>query len=169
MTSSHNFAELTDTLIRVIHQSAAIEQIPVDLGHGTLLSASEIHLIDMAGRYPNDNLKSLALRLGVTKGAISQMVKKLEEKGYITRVKAEENKKTVFLSLTISGMEVYTWHTNLHSTMYNLFREEIAKIPDSHIIATIEILSKYEQILVTSMKIRNSTDKKEINEIVNIA
>ena len=77
--------QILETLVRVIQKAAFIDSQPVDLGDGSLLSAGEIHLIDMAGQYPHDTISGLANRLGVTKSAVSQMVQKLVVKGYIDR------------------------------------------------------------------------------------
>jgi transcriptional regulator, MarR family len=65
----------------------------VDIGYGDVLSASEIHLIDIAGRYPQEKLSEIATRLGITKGAVTQMVQKLEEKGYVRRVRSTEKQE----------------------------------------------------------------------------
>jgi Transcriptional regulators len=107
MTSPKSFSELTDSLIRIIHQAVAIEKKPVDLGYGDVLSASEIHLIDIAGRFPKEKLSEIASLLSITKGAVTQMVQKLEEKGYVCRVRSNENRKTVYLDLTPKGRKAF--------------------------------------------------------------
>lgn len=155
MTSNNSFSELTDTLIRIIHQAVAIEHMPVDVGHGSVLTASEIHLIDVTGRFQDANLSAIASHLGVTKGAVTQMVQKLEQKGYLIRIKGNENKKTVYLHLTDKGKKAYLWHKDLHDRLNAEFQEDISGIPDHQIQATIDILKNYERILARSLEMRS--------------
>ena len=166
MTSFDSFSELNDTLTRVIHRAVEVEQSPVDFGNGTILTASDIHLIDMAGRFPEENLKSLAERLGVTKGAISQMVSKLEGKGYFFRVKRDENKKNVFLELTPEGREIFSWHTELHNRLHQEFLFDVAQVSEQEIQATIGVLRRFEKMLVKSLEI--GEDDKVITKSRNL-
>jgi DNA-binding MarR family transcriptional regulator len=159
--SLNSFADLTDVLIRIIHQAVDIEKTPVDIGYGDVLSASEIHLIDIAGRYPQEKLSEIATRLGITKGAVTQMVQKLEEKGYVRRVRSTENKKMVFLDLTQKGMRAFQWHTDLHARLYADFLKEISDMPEEQITGAISILRCYEKILQRSMEIRDSPPNSE--------
>lgn len=107
-------SQILDALVQVVHKASFVESRPVDLGHGELISAAEIHLIDMAGRFPSDNLSELATRLGVTKGAVSQMVQKLEVRGFLVRKKDPDNRKNISLHLTPSGRKAFAWHKALH-------------------------------------------------------
>lgn len=62
---SEQFAhEIVDSLVRIMNKAATIEQQPLDIGHGVLLYASEVHLIDVAGRYPDEGVSQIASRLG---------------------------------------------------------------------------------------------------------
>lgn len=117
--------EIMDALTRLFNKAAAIEREPVDTGDGILLYTSEVHLIDMAGRFPEEGLSSLAVRLGITKGAISQTAKKLEEKGYLERVNREGNNKTVILRLTRAGRRAYDWHRAYHAVVNERIAREI--------------------------------------------
>jgi len=117
--------EIMDTLTRLLNKAAAIEREPVDTGDGILLYTSEVHLIDMAGRFPEEGLSSLAVRLGITKGAISQTAKKLEEKGYLERMYREGNNKTVLIRLTRAGRRAYDWHRAYHAVVNERIAREI--------------------------------------------
>jgi hypothetical protein len=52
-------AEFAETLTRRFNKASCIEREPVDVGHGVLLYTSEIHLIDMAGRYPGESMSKI--------------------------------------------------------------------------------------------------------------
>src|SRR5512147_1615769 len=80
-----NAEDFCDLMMRLFAKAERIECEPVDTGDGVLLHTSEVHLIDLAGRFPDEGISSLAARLGITKGAVSQTVRRLEEKGYVER------------------------------------------------------------------------------------
>ena len=92
--------EIEELFIKLANKYHSLEKIPVDYGVGKDLYHSERHLIEKIGDYPEKNITELAKFFGVTKGAISQTVKKLENKGIVTRYKGEKNDKEVFLKLT---------------------------------------------------------------------
>lgn len=122
--------EIMDTFTRLLNKAAAIEREPVDTGDGVRLYTSEVHLIDMAGRFPEESMSSLAGRLGITKGALSQTAKKLEEKGYLERANREGNQKTTHLRLTPSGRRAYDWHRAYHAIVNGRIAQEISGIGD---------------------------------------
>jgi DNA-binding MarR family transcriptional regulator len=79
------------------------KQIAQDYGISFPLNHAKIYLLYTIHRYPDENISQLALRLGITKGAIAQITKKLLEKGLITSFHTSENKKEVYFYLTGLG------------------------------------------------------------------
>jgi DNA-binding MarR family transcriptional regulator len=138
--------EFTDLLTRLFNKAARIEQEPVDTGDSVLLYTSEIHLIDVAGRFPEESMSVLASHLGITKGAISQTVKKLEKKGYLERVHKEGNKKTVFIRLTGPGMQAFEWHRAYHAMVDGRIAREMSGYRNKDWEYIRKILCKMEKI-----------------------
>lgn len=135
-----------DTLTRLFNKAALIEREPVDTGDGILLYTSEIHLIDMAGRFPDESMSALALRLGITKGAVSQTVKKLETKGYLERVCREGDNKTIFLRLTDSGLRAFGWHQVYHAIVNDRIARKIDLLDPKDRKTIQKVLVQMEQI-----------------------
>ncbi|WP_410508787.1 MarR family transcriptional regulator [Methanosarcina hadiensis] len=133
--------------IRILNKAYALEKKPVDIGHGVLLYPSEFHLIEAVGKNPAENMTSIAYRLGVTKGAISQMVKKLEKKGLVEKVRTPENKKEITLKLTEFGKEAFEWHRSLHELMEAGIRRELEKMSDTEIEAFLRVYGHLEGML----------------------
>ncbi|HOW14434.1 MarR family transcriptional regulator [Methanosarcina sp.] len=138
--------------IRILNKAYALEKKPVDIGHGVLLYPSEFHLIETAGKNPAENLTSIASRLGVTKGAISQMVKKLEKKGVIKKVRVPGNKKDILLELTDFGKEAFEWHKSLHESMETGIRKELEKMSDAEIETVLRVYGHLEGMLDLCME-----------------
>jgi DNA-binding MarR family transcriptional regulator len=93
---------IIDLFTRILHLYSVIDKKPKDFGTGDLLYVSEIHAIHYISGNPEINMTQLAEISGVTKGAISQIVKRLVRKQYIALYKAK-NKKEVNLRLSDKG------------------------------------------------------------------
>jgi DNA-binding MarR family transcriptional regulator len=94
---------LFENLIRVVNKFGRLNQIPRDFGVGVPLSPAEVHAIDAIGSNPGIHVTEAAQAKGVTPGAISQIISKLEEKSLILRYKDPNNQKSVRLKLTTKG------------------------------------------------------------------
>ena len=138
--------EFTDLMTRLFNKAALIEREPVDTGDGVLLHTSEIHLIDMAGRFPESSMTALALRLGITKGALSQTVKKLEEKGYVERIRPDGNNKTMHIRLTGTGMRAFGWHRAYHAVVNRRIALQVAGLGRNEMDAIRTMLRGLEKI-----------------------
>lgn len=164
INSSKAASDILDAISRVLNKAASVEKEPVDVGHGTLLFSSEVHLIDMAGRYPEESISKIASRLGVTKGAVSQTAKKLEEKGYIERVNPEGDKKTVFFRLTEKGTDAFLWHTAYHEVVNQDMVEQVSKFSSKDIENVLSILTQMEIMLDNCPLVRKQISAKFINK-----
>lgn len=138
--------------IRILNKAYALEKRPVDIGRGVLLYPSEFHLIETVGKNPAENLTTIASRLGVTKGAISQMGKKLEKKGLIEKVHVPGNKKDIVLELTDFGKEAFEWHRSLHESMESGIREELERMNDAGIEVFLKVYGHLEGMLDRCME-----------------
>jgi len=93
---------MINVFIRILHLYSVIDKKPKDFGTGDLLYVSEIHAVHYIATHPEINMTQLAEMSGVTKGAISQTVKRLVRKRYVARYKSR-NKKEVNLRLSDKG------------------------------------------------------------------
>ncbi|MBU1276238.1 MAG: MarR family transcriptional regulator [Proteobacteria bacterium] len=94
---------LTNLLEQLVNKIVYVRSFPHDYGTGEKISAAEIHAIEAIGRNRGINVTGLARILVVTKGAVSQIVKKLEDRGYVAKFKAPDNDKEVLLKLAPRG------------------------------------------------------------------
>ena len=155
-------ARIVDILMQIVHKATLIDSQPVDLGDGYLLSAADIHLIDMTGRFPGDNISELAIRLGVTKGAVSQMVQKLEIRGYLNRKKGEGNRKNVCLQLTRRGKTAFDWHRSLHTCVDEQILSGLKSLNPRDLHLIVEIFTRLGSNLDRSLEIRDAHLKEFI-------
>lgn len=79
-------------------------------GSGEYISMVEIHILTLIADSPGITVSQLAKEWGTTKGAISQTIKKLENKELIYREKKSGNAKTIHIYATEKGERLSTAH-----------------------------------------------------------
>ena len=97
--------ELIDLFLKILHLYSVITRKPKDYGTGDMLYFTEVHTITMVGKNREVNITQLADLMGVTKGAISQTIRKLVSKDLIIKSNTT-NRKEVNLRLSEKGMTV---------------------------------------------------------------
>jgi len=106
--------KLAETLVRIITKSVENEKKPRNFGIPELLHASEIHMVMHIGDNPGMHVSELARIAGVTRGAVSQQVSKLERKGLVTKADDPENSLKTVPVLTNKGKVAYYAHARHH-------------------------------------------------------
>ncbi|ADY55255.1 regulatory protein MarR [Syntrophobotulus glycolicus DSM 8271] len=109
---------ILDTLIKIQEHSDVFE--PKLAGLLDEISLAEVHCIDWIGRLDHPNVTKISEKMGLTRGAISKISKKLLSKGLIETYQEPDNHKEIYFRLTESGRSVYGEHKKLH----NEVREE---------------------------------------------
>ena len=105
---------------------------PVDIGNGMKISASNIHTIEAIGKGYGNTVTSLSNYFMITKGAVSQVISKLEKDGYINKV--ETNSKSVILELTELGELANKYHDNYNE----LFMQKLVLVEEKYSASEIE-------------------------------
>ncbi len=96
----------------VLHQVSALIDAILNLEKGRTFQIrgqriypSEVHLLLNLADRPEANATDLASRQGLTKGAISQTLSRLETKGLLVKNRIAANKNALDLELTPEGRE----------------------------------------------------------------
>jgi len=96
---------------------------PRDYGVGFPVFPAEAYLMSAIKANSQANVGELADRLEVTKGAVSQISRKLTRKGLIETYQLEDNRKEVYLRLTNLGKKVLVgqekFRKKLHGEIFN--------------------------------------------------
>lgn len=93
------------------------------------ISNNDMHIIEAIGIREKKNMSMVAKSMSVTVGTLTIAINSLVKKGYVERVRGEEDRRVVFISLTPKGEKAYRHHEEFHRQM---------------IAATIEGLSEEE-------------------------
>jgi DNA-binding MarR family transcriptional regulator len=114
MAMDAKISRLAETLVRILNKYVENQKRPRRYGLEELLYPAEIHMIMLIGNNPNTGVTELAKKAGITKGAVSQIAKKLGIKGLIKKKKHPDNARMAILELANKGKVAYYYHEKLH-------------------------------------------------------
>ncbi|MDJ0829127.1 MAG: MarR family winged helix-turn-helix transcriptional regulator [Desulfobacterales bacterium] len=152
---------MTETDIHTIHKKffnivklmVELEKTPRHFGTDELLTSTEIRLIEAIGdNGETDSVTELANLLGVTKGAVSQNLKKTEKRGLTTKDEDPENLSRSIVGLTSKGKTAYYAHKHWHETMDGGFKHYFTEMNQAQLDFLHEVLSKIETFLKSAMQ-----------------
>jgi len=126
-----------ELFFRVVNQYNALEKIPVQHSAEHALFHSERHMLDRLGDHPDLNVTELAQSAGVTKGAISQILKKLEGKALVRRYKKATSDKEVFVELTGIGRQVHGERIEHHAAAVLPLVQELSRYSEQEVAVLI--------------------------------
>lgn len=75
---------------------------------------SEIHIIQLIGDRGEVYISEISRLIGITKGTVSQIVKRLESKGLVNKFVDQQNNTRQLVNLTDKGMTAYEAHVEYH-------------------------------------------------------
>jgi DNA-binding MarR family transcriptional regulator len=106
------------------------KKIARDYGIGFLLNHAEIHLLDTINEHSDENTSQLAIRNGITKGAVAQITKKLRGKKLITAFQLPANRKEMYFELTRLGKRAVFGHNRHHERLNTVLRKYFETLSD---------------------------------------
>lgn len=143
------YRPLVQRIIYLCNASATRFAIPQYYETEYKLTGIQLQIIEYALEGQNDKMSVISDRLGITRGAFSNNVKKLEELGLIYKEHRDNNKKDFYLVVTEKGVEEYKKYAVCvyEHCLKHVFA--IAdQIPGEYIRAFEEMLKTYADHLV---------------------
>ena len=133
---------------RMVKLYQELEKKPRRFGTDELLTGTEIHLIERIGDN-NEHLSvtDLAGLLKVTKGAISQQLKRLEKKGLTGKEEDPHNSSRAIVKLTSKGKAAHYAHKHWHEQMDGGYLAYLSSLEEDKAEFLLEFMSKVETFL----------------------
>ena len=139
-----DYKEMAWLMERIMHKYSQYEKKPQIYCKDLLLTQPEIHTVAMIGDNKGISVTELAEKRGVTKGAASQMVYKLVDKGLVEKRVSPDSDAQLNLYLTKKGAQARSEHRKLHETMGMTFSKLIDGIPDETTAQMAHFLKAFE-------------------------
>ena len=130
---------LNNLLVVLFNNILTIEEKALKKGAFGDLSISELHVIEAVGQESPPSMTRIANRLNVTVGTLTIAINNLVRKGYVQRVKDENDRRVVRVELTPSGEAAFRHHEIFHEEMIEF---TISTLSDEQSGMLVEALSK---------------------------
>jgi DNA-binding MarR family transcriptional regulator len=138
-------SDMAQRFTKVNNKLNRLEKKAVDFGTGEKLFASELHTIQAIGRKQGNTVTALCNRFGVTKGAVSQIISKLEKKNYVLKQRSKNDGKEINVSLTEKGRRVFESHEKLHEKMDRELLRFMKTMSEDQLNAFLKMLAHIEK------------------------
>ena len=143
---------LFEKFVGLVRLYEELESTPRRYGTDELLSSSEIHLIERIG----DNFESLSVTdlaglLGVTKGAVSQQLKKLANKELTVKEEDPRNLSRSIVRLTSKGKAAYFSHKHWHEKMDGGYKAYFMGLDQDKIRFLYEFMARAEDFMTRAI------------------
>lgn len=133
---------LTEKFMRIVRRTAELENQPWHFGTSETLYRSEMFLLELIGDREGLSVTDSAGHLGITKGAVSQTLKKLDAKGLVEKRPDQESSLKVRLFLTNKGKAAFFAHKHWHETMDGGFKDYFSGLDEEKISFLHEFLDQ---------------------------
>jgi len=110
-----------------------------EIVHESDLSLPQMHALEVIGFYGNAKAKEISGKLGVTTGTFTVMMNTLEKKDLIIKKTNPEDNRSIIISLTEKGNEIYKEHHKYH---HELILDICSKCNDEELSNLRNILTK---------------------------
>ncbi len=135
-------AALNEVFVKVFKNITGIEERAIRTGEYQNATTNDMHVIEAIGMGQPKNMTSVARALSVTTGTLTISVNSLVKKGFVERVRSEEDRRVVLVSLTEKGKLVYTRHRKFHE---ELVQNIVNRLDDQEKVLLEKVLSNLNQ------------------------
>lgn len=138
----------------IIHRMADIcmsSGKPHDYGNGELHTSAELHMLKYIVDHPGITSTEFARNWNKTRGAVAQMMEKMERAGLIYHGKDASNGRKAPLFPTEKGLELNELHRAYDTREFGrVYRQLAEKFSEEAVQTTLRILQEYVEILRSS-------------------
>ena len=138
---------LVEKFMAIVRRTAELENRPWHFGTTETLYRSEIFLLELIGDQESIGVTEAADLLGITKGAVSQTLKKLDAKGLVEKRSDPINSLKACLYLTNKGKSAFYAHKHWHETMDGGFKDYFSRLSQENISFLDEFLNQLDAFL----------------------
>ena len=120
------YETLHSILVNLFRDVMDLEQRAIITSEYHDITNNDMHVIEAVDMEGARNMTSVAKTLGVTTGTLTIAVNSLVKKGYVERVRSEEDRRVVLISLSEKGRKAYLHHQRFHEQMIEAIVEELS-------------------------------------------
>jgi len=130
-----DYQQVNEYLTSIFNNVLVIEEVSLRGSRFKDISIKEMHTIDVIGKFLEATPSKVSKELMVTLGTVTTSLNNLERKGYVERIRSDQDRRVVYLHLTKKGRLVHRLHKRFHKAM-------VEKIIDGMSSEEIEVMGR---------------------------
>ena len=138
--------ELLDLFVQYANNDAAlIQQNSRQFLQG--YDHSELHCIHCIGSLDAPNVTAIAAEMRMTRGAISKIIRKLQDKEVVRSYQLPDNRQKIFYSLTETGMAVFEAHKKRHANWESVELRFFDSLTQEELQGAVALMRRFNEYL----------------------
>ncbi len=117
---------LNEVLVKLFRNINTIEEQAIRTEEYKDVTTNDMHVIEAIGKGAPKNMTSVAKAMAVTTGTLTISVNGLVKKGYVDRIRSEEDRRVVLVSLSSKGRKAFEHHQRFHEAMINGITDQLS-------------------------------------------
>ena len=107
------------------------------------ISNNDMHIIEAIGIDESKNMSMVAKMVSVTVGTLTIAINSLVKKGYVNRMRGEQDRRVVYISLTEKGKIAYRHHEEFHRQMIDAIINGLSEDETKILVKALSNLNKF--------------------------
>ena len=134
----------------IMHRASALymaSNIPIDYGTGEMYTPVEVHMLKYIKDHPGKNVTQLSGEWDKSKAAISQMLKKMEQKELIYKENPADNFRKQCFFVTGKGLDLCGFHEKYDTKVFGETLQMLKELcTEAEIDICFSVLEKYTKV-----------------------
>ena len=132
-----------EVLVKLFNEIMDIEAKAIITPDFKDITNNDMHVIEAVGIEEPRNMSSVAKSLSITVGTLTISVNNLVKKGYIHRVRSNEDRRVVLISLTDKGKKAFNHHKKFHEDMIQSLIEGLSEKEINTLVTALTNLKEF--------------------------
>lgn len=133
---------LNELVVNLFNNILAIEESNLRQ-QGVKISMTEVHILEAIVKCESNMMSAIAKYLMVTQGTLTVSAAKLEKKGYVKRLKDEDDRRIVRLVVTDKAKSVLEVHDQFHDRMIDKIVNELDIEKEQELLKSLQRVSAF--------------------------
>lgn len=134
---------LNELLVVLFKDINEIEEKAIRTGQYKNMTANDMHVIEAIGLNGAKNMSAAAKALNVTTGTLTIAINSLVKKNYVERIRSEEDRRVVLVSLTPKGRKAFHHHKKFHDDMIDQIVKQLDESEKQVLEKTLTTLAEF--------------------------
>lgn len=134
---------INDVLVSLFNEIMEIEQRVLITEEFKDISNNDMHIIEAIGNDEPKNMSTVAKALKITVGTLTIAINNLVKKGYVNRIRSEEDRRVVLIFLSKKGKKAFDHHADFHREMVAATLDGLNEQEEKVLVKALSNLSNY--------------------------